>query len=441
MLGAKAIPNPIQGKVIYAEYGRIKDLAHLNVKGAILLEQRGSDIKGEKVFFSIKEKNAADAGAIGLIVFNNQEGIFFGDLMGPNSTKEYHPRIPTISMSQQDGLKLKSKNNTIGNLNIFYHPDFVAPFSSRGPVSPFYVKPDLVAPGVFVNTTTMDGRYNITSGTSIATPHVTGAVALLLQKHPNLNPTSIASLISTTTDPVTDPYNKILPIEVAGSGRLNITRAESANLIIIPHSLVFHLSYDTPTQTQVLNLDWINNSTSKLQIHFSSTNPTLVFNYHLTNSTLEAQISDHSKNAGVYQGFIIIDDSKTLYRIPVSIYLTKGTLDVTSSNGEINFSLIYPNQWSYAKISIMESNTHEVKITSITPKNNQTISVHQPGLYWIEADIKTGNQTDHAYQTLIVNHTSQNISFEDITHIPLKQTIIIFLIVAFATILVLISRR
>ena len=155
MLGVDVLKNPINGKIVYGGYGRNKDLEGLDVKDSILLEQRGSDIKGEKVFFSEKEKNAADHGARGLIIFNNQSGIFFGELIGPNSTKGYHPRIPVVSMSGDDGRKLQSmlKNNTTGTLDIFYHPDFVAPFSSRGPVSPFYVKPDLVAPGVYVNTT------------------------------------------------------------------------------------------------------------------------------------------------------------------------------------------------------------------------------------------------------------------------------------------------
>jgi len=440
MLGVKPLPNSIQGKIIYAGYGRLKDLEHLNAKGSILLEQRGSDTKGEKVFFSEKEKNAANSGAIGLVVFNNQEGIFFGDLMGPNSTKDYHPRIPTISISQEDGLKLKSKNNTLGNLNIFYHPDFVAPFSSRGPVSPFYLKPDLVAPGVFVNTTTIDGKYNLTSGTSIATPHVTGAVALLLQKYPNLDPASIASLITTTTDPVTDAYNKILPIEISGSGRLNITRAESANLIITPHSLVYHLSYNNPHETQMLQLRPLNNSTSKFKINFTSSEPTLVFNYSIISNTINAQISDDTKKDGTYQGFITIDDSKTLYRIPVLIYLTKGTLNTNSNDGQINFSINYPKEWSYAKISLMQAGTHEIKTTSITPQKNQTISVHEPGLYWIKADIKSGNETDHAYQTLMVNHVSQNFDFEEITHIPIKPTIIIFLILIFAAVIILLRR-
>lgn len=428
MLGVNALQNPIEGKIIYGGYGRSKDLENINVKDSILLEQRGSDVKGEKIFFSEKEKNAADRGAIGLIVFNNQGGIFFGDLIGPNSTRDYHPRIPVISISGEDGLKLKStlRSNTIGHFNIFYHPDFVAPFSSRGPVSAFYIKPDLVAPGVFINTTTFDGKYNITSGTSIAAPHVTGAIAILLQKYPDLDPLSVTSLITTTTDPVTDAYGNVLPIEVAGSGRLNITRAESANLIIMPHSLVFDLSYDQPNETKILKLRSINYlPVSKLKIRFSSRESSLVFNYTANNNTINAQITDNSKKIGDYDGFIIVDDSKTLYRIPVLIHLTKGTLKADQNNGQINFSINYPGKWSYAKITLIRSDSHDVKTTAITPYDIKTLSVHSAGEYWIQADIKAGNETDHAYQTLMINQVTENIDFEDILHIQVKQVIII----------------
>ena len=444
MLGDSALPKPIEGKIIYGGYGRSKDLENLDAKDAILLEQRGSDTKGEKVFFAEKEKNAADHGAIGLIVFNNQSGIFFGQLIGPNSSKEYHPRIPTISISGEDGLKLKSmlKNNTRGNLNIFYHPDFVAPFSSRGPVSAFYVKPDLVAPGVFVNTTTLGGKYNLTSGTSIAAPHVTGAVAMLLQKYPNLDPLSITSLITTTADPITDAYGNVVPIEVAGSGRLNVTRAESANLIIIPHGLVFNPSYTNPSEIKILQLHSINNSTiPKLKVNFSSSEPSLIFNYSLTKNTINAQITDNVKKIGNYQGFIIIDDSKTLYRIPVLIHLTKGTLKIDQNNEKINFSIDYPEEWTYAKISLIKSDSHVVKITSITPHDTRSLSIHDIGEYWVQADIKTGNKTDHAYQTLVVNYVTENIDLEDILHVPIKQLTIIFFILIIVIVVGLVARR
>ncbi|MDP4189031.1 MAG: hypothetical protein Q8905_13360, partial [Bacteroidota bacterium] len=142
-----------------------------------------------------------------------------------------------------------------------------------------------------------------------------------------------------------------------------------------------------------------------------------------------------------FEGFIIIDDSKTLYRIPVLIHLTKGTLNVNQNNGQINFSIDYPEKWSYAKISLIRSGTHDVKTTAITPNNTETLSVHNIGEYWIQADIKTENQTDHIYQTLMINQVSENIDFEEILHIHLKQVIIIFSILSIAAIVGLTVRR
>jgi len=75
----------------------------------------------------------------------------------------YEPTIPALSVSRDDGLIIKEilQGGTKGTLDVFYHPDFVAYFSSRGPVSPFYIKPDLVAPGAFINTTDINGNYKI----------------------------------------------------------------------------------------------------------------------------------------------------------------------------------------------------------------------------------------------------------------------------------------
>ena len=79
--------------------------------------------------------------------------------------------------------------------------DNIASTSSKGPVKVtngpngwncnYIIKPDVVAPGVSIKSTKLNGGYTTKSGTSMATPHVAGVAALMLQMHPNWNPDEI----------------------------------------------------------------------------------------------------------------------------------------------------------------------------------------------------------------------------------------------------------
>jgi len=141
MVGTQSLKEPITSQIIFGKYGKVNDLLMSDIENSILLVERGSDIEDEIVFFSDKEKNAADLGAKAVIVYNNEPGIFFGELIHEFVDENYNPTIPVVSLSQEDGLIIKEmlQNYTEGYLDVFYHPDFVAYFSSRGPVSPFYI--------------------------------------------------------------------------------------------------------------------------------------------------------------------------------------------------------------------------------------------------------------------------------------------------------------
>ena len=428
MRGTTPLSESIIGKVVFGDYGRESDLINTNVKNSILLVERGSNVKDEKVFFSEKEHNAAQSGAKAIIVYNNEPGIFFGELVHPNSNVNYKPSIPALSISRDDGLALKEKlqNETIANLNVFYHPDFVTPFSSRGPVSQFYIKPDLVAPGVFVNSTSIGNRYNLTSGTSFAAPHVSGAAAILLERDPDLEPSEVASLLATTSDPVSNPYGGLFPVEIAGSGRINVAKAFSADLIIVPHSLVFNLSLENPTDIKSLQLNSLQGKISPKKVEISSKEKSIKFEHHMENDRLYVKTSITERQLGDFEGILTINDDVTLYHIPILMHITKGTINATEKDGLLSFNLAYPEDWTYAKISLINRETKETTVTSITPLENSSLRVYDTGEFWIRAQITTNNTVDDAYGTITVDKSSEKIYIEFLEmYIPLKQVLII----------------
>jgi len=432
MVGTSPLKNPITTEILFGEFGREKDFKDIDIKDSIVLVERGSDIEDEVVYFSDKESNAARYGAKAIIVYNNIPGLFFGELIHEFSGEDYLPTIPALSMSRDEGLQLREllNENTTGIMDIFYHPDFVAHFSSRGPVSPFFIKPDLVAPGAFINTTIIDGKYNFTSGTSFAAPHVSGAAALLLNKKIDLLPTEIKSLLVTTTDIVTDAYGKQFDVNIAGSGRLNVTKAFDANLIIEPTYLTFNLSPDKNSQSKLLKLNSINQYNDEIKISFAG-NENIDFDYNLDNNELIITASITDEFFGTTQDIVFIKHGDAIYNIPIVLHITKGTINVDELLGEMKFSVSSSEEWSYAKISVINQNNVIIDTTSATPSKDATITVYDPGQYWIESKIRVNGETIDAYEIIEVTSTLEKKGFDPFgaLDIPEKPLIIIFAVV------------
>lgn len=133
--------------------------------------------------------------------------------------------------------------------------DAIAYFSSRGPIPGFYddLKPDITAPGVDIySTVTTDGflgdpsRYARLNGTSMATPHVAGSAALLLQLHPTWTPSMVKSTLMNTAVDLGQSAN------LQGAGRLNVAKAATSPVMIAPASIGFGID-DLSQSTWTVN--------------------------------------------------------------------------------------------------------------------------------------------------------------------------------------------
>jgi len=441
MVGTHALTDPIISQIIFGKYGKVNDLFGNNFEGSILLIQRGSDIEGEIVYFSDKEKNAANVGARAIIVYNNEPGIFFGELIHEYVDEGYEPTIPALSVSRDDGLIIKEilQSGTKGTLDVFYHPDFVAYFSSRGPVSPFYIKPDLVAPGAFINTTDTNRNYKISSGTSFAAPHVAGTAALILQKNPELTPQEVKSILMTTTDIVYDQFNDRFPINVSGNGRVNASNAISADLIIMPPNLIFDLSPANQIQTKHLKINGIDGESMSIRFEESGIAD---FDYNLEDENLVINAKLTEQSLGDFESRIIINHNEIDYHIPIMVRVSEGAITINEDAGKLRIDVSSPSTWSYAKISIINQETGKTFTDSIVPGKNSELTVYEPGEYWIEAKIKDDDKTLSAYATIQVKkieHDEKNLA--NTLNLPEKPILIIVAIMIVTAIVGLSIRR
>jgi minor extracellular serine protease Vpr len=441
MVGSSKL-EPISEKIVFGGYGKIKDLEKIDVKNSILIVERGSDIEGELLYFSIKEGNAANAGAKALIVYNNEPGIFLGELIHELIQPEYEPQIPVVSIDREEGLEIKEsiKNGNEASMHLFYNPDFVVHFSSRGPVSPFYIKPEIVAPGAYINTTQNNAGYNFTSGTSYAAPHVSGAVALLLQKNPELHHHEIKSLILTTVVPVSDAYGQEFSIHDAGAGRLDIGNAFNAKLVILPPNFVVNVSLDDLIAEKQFKLKLIEGTFDNLDVEFIG--PEFIkFSHILNDNILEIKMSISGKNFGDHEGRIIVTHEDMKYVIPFLLHYTEGSISINQQNQKLFFEINHPEKWSFAKISVTNSKDGKTDTTTITPNKEAFIEIYENAEYWIDAKIRVNENTTDAFGTIQINSLSENSNRLEIKDIPEKQIGIIALFVLVIGIFGLIKRK
>ena len=158
--------------VVVPNYGAEEDYAGLDLTGKIALVQRGGGM-----YYEQKERNAANAGAIGMLVYNNVPGMLY------MSITDW--KIPCAFISQAAGEYMKqqeTKTLSVASADALVEsPTYgMADFSSWGATTELTLKPELTAPGAGIYAA-VPGGYESMDGTSMASPHVAGGMAIVQQ--------------------------------------------------------------------------------------------------------------------------------------------------------------------------------------------------------------------------------------------------------------------
>ena len=204
-----------------------------NVSGQIAVVSRGT------CTFEVKANNAQQAGAIGMVVTNNVAGATITMSMGSAT-------LPSVMLSMSDGTSLTTAINQSpqASMNISANSvlandssvqDRMGSFSSLGPNGDdSFIKPDMSAPGVRIlsgtsqdDVSTPNADYAYLNGTSMASPMVAGAAAILKQANPSYTAVEVKNILVNSADAVVlNPQGseKATAFET-GAGRLNLLNA------------------------------------------------------------------------------------------------------------------------------------------------------------------------------------------------------------------------
>jgi subtilisin family serine protease len=241
-----AADPPLTGDLVLADSVKLSGASNANLCYANTLDPAltaGKIVVCERGVIARVDKSAEvkRAGGIGMILIN----------VTPSSTDLDNHSVPTIHLDAQFHDALMAYAATAGATATFT-PDNstgiepptpqIAGFSSRGPVladGSDILKPDITAPGVAIiadgaNAEGEAPTFQFLSGTSMATPHISGIAALYLGKYPNASPAEIKSAMMTTAyntvdgngDPVTDPFAQ-------GAGQVDPTKYFEPGLLYL----------------------------------------------------------------------------------------------------------------------------------------------------------------------------------------------------------------
>ncbi len=315
----------------------LSDEVKAKLNGKIALVIRG------KVPFIEKLRRAVDAGAIGAVVYNNEPGEPIG--MGGEGKVD----IPAIMVSLLLGQKLLEEMK-LGPVRVQYKTDQwieerqlidqITSFSSKGPRSEDnLIKPEIAGPGQGIISAGMGKGAGVDrmDGTSMAAPHLAGAMALLKQAHPELTGEELKALAMNTAK-VLSTGGIEYPMSLQGAGRVQLDSALDSPVVVSPSGISLGLiSLSAPlSRTQTLNIRNFSDQPVTLDITVDSsaeleiTTPPSVTIAARSNAQIDVSTTISLKQMTIYSAELngriyFKQDGKTVVQVPLLAIRTQAS--------------------------------------------------------------------------------------------------------------------
>jgi subtilisin family serine protease len=250
---------------------------------------------------------AADAGVVPAIAAGNDFADFgFGSVSSPGDASK---AITAAAVSKDD---------------------VIADFSSSGPSGiDLGFKPDVSAPGVNIYSSVPSG-WDTFSGTSMASPHVAGGAALLLQRHPTWTPAEVKSALVLTGRPVwtdTTHRQEVAPVR-EGGGLIDLAAADNPLVFASPSTVSFHFLHRGETASAPVALSAAGSGagawtvTVQTPVRTAGTTVSAPSTVSVPGSlSLQATVAKRALE-GDTSGFVVLSRGATTRRIPFWLRVT-----------------------------------------------------------------------------------------------------------------------
>jgi minor extracellular serine protease Vpr len=327
-----------------------------SLQGVIALASRG------RCTFVSKAERVRAAGGIGLVLVNNR--------FGEPSSIPVETVVPSGMVSDLDGARLRdylAGRAGRTTVRITRQPleletgrsGVITFFSSAGPTAFGHrLKPDVSAPGGSILSATLPefsggAPFAVFDGTSMSAPHVAGAAALLVQRHPAWTAQQVKSALASTAGPAfgNTARSEEAPVLLEGAGLVSVPGADQPLIFTEPSSLSYgDLNVNGGAQTRDIAVTIADagggEGTWQVELAPQSASAGAVLTAPAVTLAPggQAQITVRAfaaadAQAGDNYGFLVLRRGETTRRIPYLFLVTRPALERTTPRRLVRFQL------------------------------------------------------------------------------------------------------